>query len=232
MSSTATGLSRVTVQARVVGHERGPKLRIVKFKPKRGYKRRTGHRQELTRLEVTAIKLAARRTRRRRRRRRGRDRGRHRRGRGAGSKGAAASRLAGPCGEVRAGRARLGRGALRSPVQGRCRLRSKGAAGSKAPRAKARGRVQGAGRPYPGDGGHRWRIRKVLGSSRNGRDSNAKRLGVKVFAGQAVSGGEIIVRQRGTRFKPGDGAGHRQGRHDLRPLARARFSSPVAGAAA
>jgi large subunit ribosomal protein L21 len=57
------GLSRVTVQARVVGHERGPKLRIVKFKPKRGYKRRTGHRQELTRLEVTDIKLAARRKR-------------------------------------------------------------------------------------------------------------------------------------------------------------------------
>jgi large subunit ribosomal protein L27 len=49
--------------------------------------------------------------------------------------------------------------------------------------------------------------KKGLGSSRNGRDSNAKRLGVKVFAGQTVSGGEIIVRQRGTRFRPGDGVG-------------------------
>jgi large subunit ribosomal protein L27 len=49
--------------------------------------------------------------------------------------------------------------------------------------------------------------KKGLGSSRNGRDSHAKRLGVKVFAGQAVTGGEIIVRQRGTRFKPGEGAG-------------------------
>ena len=49
--------------------------------------------------------------------------------------------------------------------------------------------------------------KKGAASSRNGRDSNAKRLGVKVFAGQAVSGGEIIVRQRGTRFKPGDGTG-------------------------
>jgi large subunit ribosomal protein L27 len=49
--------------------------------------------------------------------------------------------------------------------------------------------------------------KKGLGSSRNGRDSNAKRLGVKVFAGQAVTGGEIIVRQRGTPFKPGDGVG-------------------------
>ena len=49
--------------------------------------------------------------------------------------------------------------------------------------------------------------KKGLGSSRNGRDSNAQRLGVKVFAGQVVTGGEIIVRQRGTRFRPGDGVG-------------------------
>src|SRR4029077_10587818 len=49
--------------------------------------------------------------------------------------------------------------------------------------------------------------KKGLGSSRHGRDSNAQRLGVKTFAGQAVTGGEIIVRQRGTRFKPGAGVG-------------------------
>ena len=49
--------------------------------------------------------------------------------------------------------------------------------------------------------------KKGLGSSRNGRDSQAKRLGVKVFAGEAVTGGEIIVRQRGTRFKSGPGTG-------------------------
>jgi large subunit ribosomal protein L27 len=49
--------------------------------------------------------------------------------------------------------------------------------------------------------------KKGLGSSRNGRDSNAKRLGVKVFAGEVVTGGEIIVRQRGTRFRPGEGVG-------------------------
>jgi large subunit ribosomal protein L27 len=61
--------------------------------------------------------------------------------------------------------------------------------------------------------------KKGLGSSRNGRDSNAKRLGVKVFAGQTVNGGEIIVRQRGTRFKPGDGAG--LGRDDTIFAARA-----------
>lgn len=52
-------LADVTVQATVVAHERGPKLRIVKFKPKRGYKRRTGHRQDLTRIEVTKIGIRA-----------------------------------------------------------------------------------------------------------------------------------------------------------------------------
>jgi large subunit ribosomal protein L21 len=54
-------LSKVKVEAKIVGHERGPKIHVLKFKPKRGYKRRTGHRQELTRIEVTGIKLAARR---------------------------------------------------------------------------------------------------------------------------------------------------------------------------
>jgi large subunit ribosomal protein L21 len=57
------GLDQVSVEARVVAHERGPKLRVVKFKPKRGYKRRTGHRQELTRLEVTSVAKKARRAR-------------------------------------------------------------------------------------------------------------------------------------------------------------------------
>ena len=45
--------------------------------------------------------------------------------------------------------------------------------------------------------------KKGVGSSRNGRDSQAQRLGVKRFAGQAVDGGAILVRQRGTKFKPG-----------------------------
>ena len=51
----AAGLSKVSVEAKILGHERGPKLRVFKFKPKRGYKRRTGHRQELTRIEVTKL---------------------------------------------------------------------------------------------------------------------------------------------------------------------------------
>ena len=49
--------------------------------------------------------------------------------------------------------------------------------------------------------------KKGLGSSRNGRDSNAQRLGVKLFDGQTVKAGMIIVRQRGTRFRPGAGTG-------------------------
>ena len=49
--------------------------------------------------------------------------------------------------------------------------------------------------------------KKGLGSSRNGRDSESKRLGVKIFAGQDVKAGMILVRQRGTRFRPGPGVG-------------------------
>jgi large subunit ribosomal protein L21 len=52
----ADGLAKVKVDAKVVEHLRGEKLRVFKFKPKRGYRRRTGHRQELTRIEVTEIK--------------------------------------------------------------------------------------------------------------------------------------------------------------------------------
>ena len=50
------GLSSASVEAEIVEHFRGPKLRVFKFKPKRGYKRRTGHRQELTRIRITSIK--------------------------------------------------------------------------------------------------------------------------------------------------------------------------------
>jgi large subunit ribosomal protein L21 len=49
------GLKDVTVTAKVVAHVRGEKLRVFKFKPKRGYKRRNGHRQDLTQIEVTEI---------------------------------------------------------------------------------------------------------------------------------------------------------------------------------
>ena len=49
--------------------------------------------------------------------------------------------------------------------------------------------------------------KKGLGSSRNGRDSQSQRLGVKRFGGQLVSGGSILVRQRGTRIRPGENVG-------------------------
>ena len=76
--------------------------------------------------------------------------------------------------------------------------------------------------------------KKGLGSSRNGRDSNPKMLGVKVFAGEAVNGGEIIVRQRGTQFWPGDGVGigrdhtifaTRAGKVEFKPGRRGRVIS-------
>jgi len=76
--------------------------------------------------------------------------------------------------------------------------------------------------------------KKGLGSSRNGRDSSPKMLGVKVFAGQDVQAGAIIVRQRGTRFRPGPGTGlgrdhtifaKRDGRVEFRRSGERRFVS-------
>jgi large subunit ribosomal protein L27 len=78
--------------------------------------------------------------------------------------------------------------------------------------------------------------KKGLGSSRNGRDSNPKMLGVKIFAGQDVTAGMIIVRQRGTRFRPGSGAGlgrddtifaTRDGKVEFRTSGERRFVSVV-----
>ncbi len=54
------GLDKVKVEAVVSGHERGQKIHVLKFKPKKGYKRRTGHRSELTRLEIKDIKMLTR----------------------------------------------------------------------------------------------------------------------------------------------------------------------------
>lgn len=76
--------------------------------------------------------------------------------------------------------------------------------------------------------------KKGASSTRNGRDSNAQRLGVKRFGGQVVKAGEIIVRQRGTRFWPGDGTGlgrdhtifaTRPGTVDFKPSRRGRTIS-------
>jgi large subunit ribosomal protein L21 len=53
-------LEKVKVEAKVDGHERGPKLRVFKYRPKKGYRKRAGHRSELTRLEITDVKMLSR----------------------------------------------------------------------------------------------------------------------------------------------------------------------------
>ena len=72
--------------------------------------------------------------------------------------------------------------------------------------------------------------KKGVGSSRNGRDSNPKMLGVKVFGGQAIDAGNIIIRQRGTQFHPGAGVG--LGRdHTLFALVDGKVAFATKGAA-
>jgi large subunit ribosomal protein L21 len=130
VTTDAGKLAKVKVTAEVVQAEKGPKIDILRYKNKTGYRRRQGHRQALTRLKVTGIKCPP-----------------------AGP---------GPWNDPRS-----------APQESRPEMAHK----------------------------------KGASSSRNGRDSNAQRLGVKRFGGQVVNAGEIIVRQRGTHFHPGVNVG-------------------------
>jgi large subunit ribosomal protein L27 len=102
----------------VVSHGRGEKIRIVKFRRRKHFRKETGHRQHYTEIEIVGI--------------------------------------------------------------------------------------TGAGKKY---GSTAMAHKKAGGSTRNGRDPNPKYLGVKIYGGQAVNAGNIIIRQRGTRFHPGSGVG-------------------------
>ena len=128
---------KIQVTAKVVGHVKGEKIRIGKYRRRTGYRRHTGYRSSLSQIEITAI----------------------------GAKTARRS-----CG-------------TRKPAD------------------------HNKPTTHDEEEGRQMAHKKGLGSSRNGRDSNAKRLGVKIFDGQAVTAGMILVRQRGTKFRPGPGAG-------------------------
>ena len=157
------------MKAKVVGATRGPKIDGFIYKPKSNNRRRYGHRQDLSVLEITAI-----------------NKGR------------------------------------RGTVEGRAE-----AAEPEAASRKRRGGLMSK--------------KKGAASSRNGRDSNAQRLGVKVYSGTAVHAGTIIVRQRGTRFHPGENVGkgcddtlfataerHRAVRLPQGPQARRHRPRPIA----
>ena len=183
-------LGKVKVEAKVSAHLRGKKIHVLKFKPKHGYKRRKGHRSELTRLEIGEMKLLSRKPAAER---------------PAAKKPAAAAK---PAPDPAAEKPAAKKPAAKKPT-------------AKKPAAKKPAAKKPAAKK-PAKEEAEMAHKKGLGSSRNGRDSNAQRLGVKIFAGQIVTGGEIIVRQRGTRFKPRRGRGDRQGRHDLRQARRHR----------
>ena len=136
---------KIQVTAKVVGHVKGEKIRIGKYRRRTGFRRHTGYRSSLSQIEITAIGAK-------------RQTAAKKRPRAAAAKKAAAA----------------------------------SEAGERSVNAKKEDLMA---------------HKKGLGSSRNGRDSNAKRLGVKIFDGQAVTAGMILVRQRGTKFRPGPGAG-------------------------
>jgi large subunit ribosomal protein L21 len=125
------GLANVKVTAKVLAHVRGEKLRVFKFKPKRGYKRRTGHRQELTRIEVTEIATGRRKA---------------AKAAGADAKAADGAKAASPrAGGEGSGKAKAGEAA--KPARARTKPRSTGtkATGTKATGTKAKKEATGDG---------------------------------------------------------------------------------------
>ena len=199
-----------TVTAKVLGHVLGEKVRIGKYKPKSGYKRHNGYRSRLTQIEITGIggtkrasststaapKEAA--PSRLRRPRLPRPRLRLKK-RAEGSRGPE-----GPAEGLRRAHGHRGQGGRRAlePADARSRARVRARAWAtqgRDRRTRVGARRKGALRSMA--------HKKGLGSSKNGRDSQSKRLGVKLFDGQDVKAGMILVRQRGTRFRPGAGTG-------------------------
>ena len=141
-------VGRYEVTADIVGDAAGPKINMIHYRNKTGYRRRLGHRQRYTQVRITGIGTEAKSTE---------------------AKSTERPRAAKP----RAPRPRAPPG----PTPRRRRRRTEMA------------------------------HKKGASSSRNGRDSKAQRLGVKRYGGQLVNAGEIIVRQRGTHFHPGEGVG-------------------------
>ena len=215
------GADGVTVTATVLSHERGPKIRIGKYRKRTGYKRHNGFRAATSRIEFSlggAKKAAP-------RRRRRRQPAAEPKARAA----AAEDHVKGmPSGYEEMTVAQISEGAkgtwnrpmLEAALayeQAHAARKGAIAALESALKAKEERRVMAH--------------KKGLGSSKNGRDSNPKYLGVKMFDGQAAAPGNIIVRQRGTKFRP---APARRSAATTRssPSAQARSSSGRAASAA
>ena len=215
-----------TVTARVVGHELGEKIRIGKYRRRTGYKQahRPSQPAHADRDRVD------RRTAKRCGEAEGQAEGGSRRRRAQSRRRQEAeTALPDDYASMTIARA-LGGGGRLEPRAGR------GGTRARALRQGPQGRARGARVGTRGE--ELMAHKKGLGSSRNGRDSNPKMLGVKLFAGQDVTAGMILVRQRGTRFRPGPGAGigkddtifaMRDGKVAFRTSGERRFVSVVDG---
>ena len=187
--TSARRSSKAVVTAKLVGEQKGDKVKIFKYRPKTGYAKRAGppaavHAdRDPERLARQAVRSASRRPSSRRHPGGERDR------RGRGARGGAG----------RAVRGAEAQGEAAKPKAGRRRGRAEPSRGPERPTRTPSWAEQGV--CYPDT---TMAHKKGGGSTRNGRDSNSKRLGVKAFAGQEVTAGSIIVRQRGTRIHPGE----------------------------
>ena len=209
-----------TVTARVVADVKGEKIRIGKYRPKNGYKKHAGFRASLSQIEIESIggkKRAEPKT-----EPKARDRGRRRR-----QPRPAEERVKG----MPSGYEELTVAAIKEQSAGWTRPMLEAALEYEQAHGKRKGALAALESALEEKESRLMAHKKGLGSSRNGRDSNAKRLGVKIFGGQKVKAGMIIVRQRGTRFRPGPGTASAVTTRSS-PCARARSSSARAARSA
>ena len=187
------------VTARVVGHELGEKIRIGKYRRRTGYKRHTGHRSRLTQIEIESIGAGARKA-------AAKPKAETAAPKAEAPKHEAAPKVEAPAAGLPEGYEGMKVAQIAAAASGWSKPELEAALGTSARTRTARTAIaalESASKERKLAMAHK----KGLGSSRNGRDSNPKMLGVKLFAGQDVKAGMILVRQRGTRFRPGPGAG-------------------------
>ena len=180
----------------MIADVKGDKIRIGKYRPKNGYKKHTGFRASLSQIEIESIggkKRAAAKTEPKTE------------APAAAKKSEAAAPAEDRVKGMPTGYEELTVAAIKEQAGGWNAPDARGSARVRAGSRQAEGRPRSDRERARREGERLMAHKKGLGSSRNGRDSNAKRLGVKIFGGEKVKSGMIIVRQRGTRFRPGPG---------------------------
>ncbi len=194
----------LTVAAEIIAQAKGDKVTVFKKRRRHNYRRKKGHRQQHTILRIVAIgdQKAEKKPRRRPRRPPAAAKAEK-------AEGRAPSRRAKPAAPAKAEPKAAPAKAPEAKAKAPAKKAAAPKAAAKAPSTKNAAPAKAAAKKTPSlkRSNSTMAHKKAGGCSRNGRDSESKRLGVKMFGSQTARAGNIIVRQRGTKWHPGDNVG-------------------------